>query len=266
MVFSFHKPAVVLGELLCGYLEADGRKALSRQEYTLFPNGFSGIFFNFGSKGALNIKEPQRTPNVSVFGQIDQHFTAAHEPGFYSIGVLFKPTIMSRFLSENCAQFTNQSTDGTLIRSDLQLLHSQLEMSIGVAAKIQVLDHYFEKALQPLYRPPGLVEHAIDLIHTSRSYSIQEIASKLNRSERHVEAQFKQAVGLSPKTYSLIVRFKRMEQQIRDLKTIEWKALDFAHEFYDQNHFIKEFKRFTGHTPSNYLLNNFEMGRSYLVK
>ena len=92
------------------------------------------------------------------------------------------------------------------------------------------------------------------------------MAKEIGVSQRHLEIQFKRSVGLSPKTYSLIQRFKRMEFALRESSTVHWQDMVFAYDYYDQNHFIKDFKRFTGQTPSGYLLNNFEMGRSYLLK
>jgi methylphosphotriester-DNA--protein-cysteine methyltransferase len=88
----------------------------------------------------------------------------------------------------------------------------------------------------------------------------------MGASERHLEKQFKKHVGLSPKIYAMIVRFKTMEQLLISKPKLRWGKINFADQYYDQNHFIKEFKRFTGHTPSDYLLNSLEMGRSYLVK
>src|SRR3954470_23940667 len=70
--------------------------------------------------------------------------------------------------------------------------------------------------------------------------------------------------GLSPKTYSLMMRFKKTEENLRRMPAVRWRDMPFAHGYHDQNHFIKDFKRFTGHTPSDYLMNSFEIGRTYL--
>jgi AraC-like DNA-binding protein len=264
MEFRIHQPSQNLRQFIQCYLEADSSATLEKGEHTLFPNGHSGIFFNFGNMGKLIIKEEYKTPEVSVFGQIDRHFTVIHWPGFYSIGVLLKPSVLSRMLRVDMAEFTNKAFDGQLIRSDFKMLYQQLGEISSTEKKIELIERYFTKELLVLSKQYTLTDEVVHLIHQQKVVSIDQLATHLRVSQRHMEIQFKRAVGLSPKTYSLIQRFKRMEQQLRKMPTVHWGEMSFAREYYDQNHFIKDFKRFTGLTPSGYLLENMAMGRSYL--
>jgi AraC-like DNA-binding protein len=266
MTFNFYPPSKQLSSYVVGYLEADSRTSMQKGVHTLFPNGYSGIFFNFGNLGKLAIKEEYETPAVSVFGQIDQYFEAIHWPGSYSLGVLLHPTMLSKFLREDMTAFANKAFDGRAIRGDLKMLHDQLEEAPTVKNKIELLNHFFTKAFLNLQPTATIADAALGLLHQPAMPSIKRLAHQLKISERYLETQFKKHVGLSPKTYSLIIRFKRMEQQLQAKSTASWVQLGFSQEYYDQNHFIKDFKRFTGHTPSDYLLNNLEMGRSYLIQ
>jgi AraC-like DNA-binding protein len=266
MSFRFHSPAEAFQPFIQGYLEADYRSSLQAGEQTLFPNGFSGIFFNFGNLGKLLIKEEFKIPFVSVFGQIDRHFVAVHCPGYYSLGVLLKPTVLSWLLKVDMPEFTNRAVDGQLIAQAFGWLHQQMEETTSFRAKIHLFENYFGNVMARRCHKVGLADRALTLINQRPVVSVHKVAEQLCVSQRHLEIQFKQSVGLSPKTYLLILRFKRMEQQLKNLSSVSWQEMKFAHEYYDQNHFIKDFKRFTGHTPSDYLLNNLEMGRSYLVR
>jgi AraC-like DNA-binding protein len=265
MEFRVYKPSVDLQPFVQCYLEADSNANLEKGEHTLFPNGLSGIFFNFGNMGRLIIKEDYKTPSVSVFGQIDRHFTIVHWPGFYSLGVLLKPAVLSRLLHVDMSEFTNKAFDGQMIRSDFKLLYQQLGEVSSIKEKIDLIERYLLKVLPVSSHQYTLTDHALDLIHHEKITSISHMAKHLRVSQRYLEVQFKKNVGLSPKTYSLIQRFKRMEQQLRMMPVIHWQEMYFASEYYDQNHFIKDFKRFTGLTPSDYLLENLAMGRSYLT-
>jgi AraC-like DNA-binding protein len=264
MEFRIHLPSQNLRPFVQCYLEADSSATRERGEHTLFPNGHSGIFFNFGNMGKLIIKEAYKTPEVSVFGQIDRHFTVVHWPGFYSLGVLLKPSVLSQLLRVDMAEFTNKAFDGHLIRSDFKVLYQQLGEVSSIRVKIELIERYLNKELSALSKPQAFTDQVVHLIHQQKITSIDQMATHLQVSQRYLEMQFKRAVGLSPKTYSLIHRFKRMEQQVRKMPAIHWDEMSFATEYYDQNHFIKDFKRFTGLTPSDYLLGNMAMGRSYL--
>ena len=263
MEFKVHLPSPQLRPFVQCYLEGDGRSDTLLTENTLFPNGYSGIFFNFGNTGKITLKSDLEVPAVSVFGQIDQHFTIQHSPGFYSLGVLMKPSVLSQLLHINMREFTNNAHDGSLIRKDLSMLRMELEDCTSVVGKICLIERLISKTISAAPYKPTIVDYALQLLQPA-CYPIQKVAKRLQVSERHLENQFGMAVGLSPKTYSLIVRFKRIEHQLRKLSTVRWQDLSFADEYFDQNHFIKDFKRFTGLTPTSYLLNEFRMGRTYL--
>ncbi len=265
MVFNFCAPSKILSPYIQGYLEANSEHSAHGGEHTLFPNGFSGIFFNFGKPGKLILKQTYTTAPVSIYGQIDHHFTAIHFPGFYSLGVLLKPTSLSKLLRVDMSEFTNKAFDGRLIRNDLQELHAKLGDLTSLTEKIALLNEYFTQAFASIEVRNTLADATLLNIHRHPTVSIKKLAQDLRVSERYLEIQFKKYVGLSPKTYSLIVRFKQIEQQLKDCTNLSWRQMDFVQDYYDQNHFIKDFKRFTGHTPSNYLLSNVEMGRSYLL-
>jgi AraC-like DNA-binding protein len=265
MKFQFYKPSKILQPYIQGYLEADSNGSYVGGQHTLFPNGFSGIFFNFGSLGKLILKEEFTICPISVYGQIDHHFTAIHTPGFYSLGVLLKPTVLSKFLRVDMSEFTNKAFDGLLLRHDLKMLHEKLQTTNSTHKKLELIEAYFITTLMVLPSQNTITDHAVQLILREENIPIGKLSDVLHISQRYLEINFKRSVGVSPKTYSLIMRFKRMEQQLKTISVANWDKMSFACEYHDQNHFIKDFKRFTGHTPSEYLLRNLEMGRSYLV-
>src|SRR6187549_2471153 len=104
MKFQSYLPSPLLQPFIQCYLEADSMLNTESEEHTLFPNGFSGIFFNFGRPGKLMLKETYTTAPVSIYGQIDHHFKVMHTPGFYSLGVLLKPTTLSKLLRTDISE------------------------------------------------------------------------------------------------------------------------------------------------------------------
>jgi AraC-like DNA-binding protein len=267
MRFNFYPPSAPLQAFVQGYMEADSTGIKDREEHTLFPNGYPGIFFNFGVMGKLSISalDGAQTARVSVFGQIDRSFTAVHWPGSYCLGVIFKPAGLARFLRMPVHEFTNQAQDATLMVKALNDLHEQLEACTTTPQKVTRLDAYFTASLLRHSQSAGIAEKAIQLIDQNSITSVEAVAASLGITTRHLEIQFKRHVGLSPKTYAMILRFKRMQRLLQNAGNVPWKQMDFAGEYYDQNHFIKEFKRFTGHTPLAYMQNTFELGNSYLI-
>lgn len=263
MEFQFHQPAKNIQPYIQGYLEANSYTETGLN--TLSPNGFSGIFFNFGSRGKLHLKEELDARMVSIFGQIDRAFTVTYQAGFYSLGVMFKPAALSRFLRVNMAEFTNTAFDGTLLRPDLKILHEKLEACQTSSQRIELLNQYFSRVLTTVSDTRSIADHALHILQHDCTLSMEKLADRLHMSQRYIEMNFRKAIGLSPKTYSIILRFKRMEMQLKKMQSVSLLDTDYENEYYDQNHFIKDFKRFTGYTPSRYLVQDLGMLRSYLA-
>ena len=64
---------------------------------------------------------------------------------------------------------------------------------------------------------------------------------------------FKEHVGVTPKVFLKIIRFQKALQEIETHKTVNWTSIAFESGYYDQAHFINDFKEFSGFTPNQYL-------------
>lgn len=82
------------------------------------------------------------------------------------------------------------------------------------------------------------------------SLPIGQLAQKLWLSKRVLEYEFLEQVGLSPKLYSRITRFNSLMTGIKNKKITDWQDLALKYNYFDQAHFINEFKRFSGSSPS----------------
>jgi AraC-like DNA-binding protein len=72
-------------------------------------------------------------------------------------------------------------------------------------------------------------------------------------SGNHLATQFKSHVGVTPKRVARIYRFARLILSIDALRPVDWSELAQTAGYFDQAHFSREFKEFTGHTPTGYL-------------
>lgn len=79
-----------------------------------------------------------------------------------------------------------------------------------------------------------------------------DVCATLGVSPRHLTGEFHRLVGLSPKTFSRIVRFRRALTRAATRAPVDWAALAATCEYYDQAHFNRDFRRFSGVTPTAY--------------
>jgi len=80
---------------------------------------------------------------------------------------------------------------------------------------------------------------------------VPALARKAGLSARQLERVFAERIGLPPKTYLKIIRFQEVLHSLRDgAPSRTWAEIATSHGYYDQAHFIRDFKTFVGTAPS----------------
>lgn len=79
--------------------------------------------------------------------------------------------------------------------------------------------------------------------------SVNAVADDLGVSERHLRRIFREAVGLSPKTFAKVTRFRRALHAARGERHPGWAGIAAAAGYFDQAHLIGEFRTIAGATP-----------------
>lgn len=110
--------------------------------------------------------------------------------------------------------------------------------------------------------PDGFTE----LIFESNGMAgIKDLCEAGNKSERQLQRLFKKYIGLSPKYYARIIRFNYIFRLIKE-KERSWAEIVFESGYYDQSHFIRNFKAFTGEDTSAYYFEAPNMANFFLNK
>jgi AraC-like DNA-binding protein len=78
---------------------------------------------------------------------------------------------------------------------------------------------------------------------------VSAVAVDLGVSERHLRRVFREAVGMSPKTFAKLTRFHRALRAARREAHPRWASIAAHAGYYDQAHLIAEFRAITGVTP-----------------
>ena len=99
-----------------------------------------------------------------------------------------------------------------------------------------------------------LVQHTGGRLAASHgTVPVGALADAAGVSGNHLATQFKSHVGVTPKRVARIYRFARLILSVDALRPVDWPELAQTAGYFDQAHFSREFKDFTGHTPTEYL-------------
>lgn len=171
------------------------------------------------------------------------------------VQILFKPYGAFKLFGIPQRYFCNQGTDVQLLFPDTASLTEQLrEVSNSPAKVISLLETWLLKRLLVSAKTDvNAIAFACAQIQKEKGLvRIEELSRKVGMSTTTLGEQFREKVGLSPKTFSRIVRFNNINSFITQNQSVNWQELVYTFGFFDQNHFIKEFKHFYGCTPSQW--------------
>jgi AraC-like DNA-binding protein len=100
---------------------------------------------------------------------------------------------------------------------------------------------------------PNLVEFcSLAMCLSPRTFKMSELKDYTGYSERYCREEFRKYFGLSPKLYNRILRFQGAIKSLCEPNQGEAFRILEEYGYYDQSHFIKEIRCFTGEAPMNF--------------
>jgi AraC-like DNA-binding protein len=132
-------------------------------------------------------------------------------------------------------------------------LREQLMVASTPKEKVLALERLLAERFCPERRPHRAVAAALPRLEPGGAPLKQaELAADLGLSARRFIEVFTSSVGLTPKVYARIRRFQKALRTIHGAGDLDWADLAFDCGWYDQAHMIRDFKEFSGLTPSEY--------------
>lgn len=132
--------------------------------------------------------------------------------------------------------------------SIISLLH---ELKANTLASLNLLDNYLFKIFRDMQDDTLLS----NLFQLTKNHNLDNFYDQNRLSIRQTQRKVKEFTGMTPKSIERINRFYSTLKLIKSNKSIvDFKEIAVENNFYDQSSFIKEFKFFTGVTPTLFLL------------
>jgi AraC-like DNA-binding protein len=124
-----------------------------------------------------------------------------------------------------------------------------------VDQKVAFLQDQLIALLRRNERSNPIVEYCVNVLKSADGrMAISQLAKQTGYSRRYLDQLFKQYVGLSPKVLGGIFRFQKFYRKWAEGQSFDTLKEDLYEHYYDQAHFIKEFKKMTGYSPQKFAL------------
>lgn len=124
-----------------------------------------------------------------------------------------------------------------------------------MSGKITVIEEFLIKHLCPVKQNDlSFLKHSVMLINNSKGMiSAAELSQQLCLSSKSLERKFTQFLGKTPKQFLKIVRFQEILKSLSERRNILLTEVAYEKGYFDQAHFIKDFKMYTGYTPREFM-------------
>lgn len=258
MTYETYAPHADLASVVkCHWiLEVQGGAEAPKQR--VLPDGCIEMYFILGEDVKRFTSETNFIiqPRAMVYGQITEPYFVQPTGAVNTFAVRFYPYSFAHFVSTPILELADKET--TL--SDLfgeavaQSLETKIIEAANTKARIEIIEQFL---LDRLHQPSvidQIVKSTVEVLtQTKGNASINTILKGDLSKRRNLERNFAKQVGISPKQLGRIIRLQTALKLLLNKTDENLTQIAYESDYYDQAHFIKDFKSFTGTNPREYL-------------
>lgn len=120
--------------------------------------------------------------------------------------------------------------------------------------RIIIIERYLTRFLLAYKKQEAWLDKVVNrALYEFNTIGCAELSNELSISSRHLQRKFKEATGVSLKTFLRISRFESVIKELLLNKQKDYLPIALNHGYYDQAHFIRDFKSCVGEQPSIFL-------------
>jgi AraC-like DNA-binding protein len=270
MNYKVYKPSKELADWIeCYWTISCSSDYISREEL-MIPGGRVELMFNLGtpvhfvsSAGKCFVMKN----NMYILGQRNTYFKALHLPGALMWGVRFKPACFHPFCNGSTSFLLNEVAEAAEIFGTIgtDTCYNRLIATTSNDNKIDLIESFLKRIPQTKAMQDNEFPKMLNLVKTNyQETSLFEFCNNHKLYYKKLERQFLQYAGYTPKEFLSVRRFYRAVEMI--YKTSN-NLTDICHKlgYYDQSHFIKNFKNYTSLSPLKFVKGAHEIPK-FLTK
>lgn len=227
----------------------------------LIPFGWFELIFNLKNAPEMRIDgEKKAIPQAeSLFaGQFTKPFLLNYSKPFYSVGVSLQPWTGNLLFNAPAQFFTDCLTDFNDLDNNLEL-KDQLQNAKSETEIILLFENYLLDKLKHYQVDAITADIAKAILKNPSVNQYKEIVSKVGFTRRRIEQRFIESTGLPMGCFVRKIRFQKAVNILRCNTTVSLTKIGLDAGYYDQSHFIREFKDFSGVTPKEFLKQNSDL-------
>jgi AraC-like DNA-binding protein len=242
-------------------LDAAAGPELTRQR--IVPDGCMEMIFHHGDLYRQYISNDHFIiqPRSFVFGQILQPLEIEPTGRTGIFAARFQPNGFVPFSSLPLSEMENRAVPlEELFGSQGPKLEQAVLAASNSEDRISILESFFLQKLSDPLSIDRITRSCVEtILELKGQLSVKELSDRLNINRRQLERKFSSVIGISPKQLSKIIRLQSALKLMADQQVTSLTSLAHDGDYYDQAHFIKDFKEFTGMSPKQFYADSLKM-------
>jgi AraC-like DNA-binding protein len=247
------RPHPGLANLIRHYLVLDGAPT-AKSMHRLFADGNTGLVFNLDHATLCATGDKPADHACWLYGQVKTYHDLSLTGSINWLVAVLQPYAAYHLWKVPAIEWFNCLFPAAeVLGNRVPAITNVLAKAPNVQERIRLLDNFFLQETDKNPIPDPLVVQAVQDINSQEGLlSIESLLHNLAVSERTLERKFKLHIGITPKRLSDIVRLTFSAKRMQRIQGRQLTGVAYESGYFDQAHFIKEFKKYTGITPYQY--------------
>lgn len=268
MDYQTYLPSESLSDFVKCYWTLEAPKEDNPDRQRIVPDGCMEMIIHYGDhyKQFCEDESSFHQPRSFVFGQLTRQLEIAATGVTGIIAVRFYPDGFIPFSTMPVSAMENRAVALTeLYGQDGEALERAIVSAQNYQERITILEAFLVNRLNNKNTIDVITASSIEtLLSLKGQLTIDQLAVQQSTSRRQLERRFATIVGLSPKQLAKIIRLQHTLKSLEQNQFNNLASLAVENGYFDQAHFIKDFKEFTGMTPKQFYADSLKMSSLFI--
>jgi AraC-like DNA-binding protein len=263
MNYPIIEPNQDLSALVKCYWTLESPKEKTPTRNTIVPDGCMKLIFHYADSYKHYNESGHCTtlPRCFLIGQLTRPYEVEPTGETGTFFVCFHPNGFLPFTTIPIKDMENTAVPlEKLFGQEGQAIEQKILNAHSTSERIELIEAFLLNRLADTEIIDHILKSTVETILTANGQlSVEELSKQTNINRRQLERKFSSAIGLSPKQLSKTIRLQATLKVLLNKKITNLTDLAYENEYYDQAHFIKDFKEFTGLTPKEFYGEDLKM-------
>ncbi len=263
MDYNTYAPHNNLADFVKCYWTLEAPKETKPSKQKIVPDGCMEMIFHYGDLFKQYVKDEAFVvqPRCFVFGQITNSLAIEPTGTTGIFAVRFLPDGFIPFATLPLSVMENRAVPlQELFGTDGEQLAQNMLNASSHSERITIIETFL---MQQIVAPAAIdrvTKLSVEVImQLNGQLSVQELSNQIQINRRQLERKFASVIGLSPKQLAKIIRLQAALKMLAGKQFTSLTSLAQEGSYYDQAHFIKDFKEFTGLSPKQFYADDLKM-------